>query len=50
MARPWLTAILIPLAVAVFIVQKILELAIKVIEFGRKGVKMAQDALDSAER
>jgi hypothetical protein len=29
-ARLWLTAILMPLAVAVFIVQKILEIAIKV--------------------
>jgi len=49
-ARPWLTAILIPLAVAVFVVQKILEYAIKFIELGKKAVKMAEDALDEAEK
>ena len=45
-----LMAILIPLAVAVFVVQKILEYAIKFIELGKKAVKMAEDALDEAEK
>ena len=48
--RVVLMAILVPLAVLVWIAQKILEYAIKAIELGRKAVKMAEAALDVAER
>ena len=44
-----LMAVIMPLAVAVFIAQKILDLAIQAIEFLKKAVRAAYAALDAAE-
>ena len=42
--------VFIPRALAVFVAQKILELAVKIIEGAKKAVNKAQDALSAAEK
>jgi|AntAceMinimDraft_1070359.scaffolds.fasta_scaffold01909_5 hypothetical protein len=48
--RLMLAAYIMPLAVAVFVVQKILDLCVTVVELAKKAVRVAQKALNRAEK